>query len=114
MLLYTPCRNETQQTRLQNVMQSVVNTILWKSADSNKSVSFVQPKGKKRAGSKGLNEVEGPLLPAPYSNTVTHINSVVRSRMSLEAICVCNKKVQTEVAWTCVEQCNADRVKSKI
>jgi mitogen-activated protein kinase kinase kinase 1 len=39
VLAYTPCRDEIQQTRLQTLMKPVIDTILWKCADSNKRTS---------------------------------------------------------------------------
>ncbi|ELU13287.1 hypothetical protein CAPTEDRAFT_184398 [Capitella teleta] len=66
VLSYTPCRDENQQTRLQRCMKSVVNTILWKCADSNKrtsqlSISALQELVKGQDGELGVGrEIANP------------------------------------------------------
>ena len=36
VLAVTPCRDDCQQQRIETLLKPVVNTILWKCADSNK------------------------------------------------------------------------------
>lgn len=45
VLAYTPCRDEAQQQRLQNLLRPVIDTILWKCADSNKRTSQLSISG---------------------------------------------------------------------